>query len=273
MVQKQIVEYAKSQLKLGLDAEVIKSALIEAGWSGEDVDDSLKSLNSAAVASPSSFTPASLVGGFSSDVDRKEIAKNEEKETGVRVIREIEVKKEDLPTGLSWWKVNRKKAIMGAAAGIVVAIVAASVVIYLGKRKSEESSASASEIASLTVRVNELDKMKQDLTKQSEDLVAVIKDLKTEVSFIVVPPRTTESATVSEMSFTIKGVLEQNRGRYVLNTENGVKISIVNSADSKVEALLKPLVGNVVEISGTHAAGSSDAKVSAVNGESVSVEN
>lgn len=44
MIQPQIVEYAKSQLKLGVSREAIKSALLEAGWPEADTEDSLRSV-------------------------------------------------------------------------------------------------------------------------------------------------------------------------------------------------------------------------------------
>ena len=44
MIQQQIVEYAKAQLGFGISEEVIKGALMEAGWGISDIDDSIKSI-------------------------------------------------------------------------------------------------------------------------------------------------------------------------------------------------------------------------------------
>ena len=44
MIQDQLVEYISSQIKTGISRDVIKSALVAAGWQTEDVEDTLKKI-------------------------------------------------------------------------------------------------------------------------------------------------------------------------------------------------------------------------------------
>ena len=51
MVQDQLVEYVSSQLKLGISRDAVKAALTGVGWAPLDVEDTLKKVEGAAVAS------------------------------------------------------------------------------------------------------------------------------------------------------------------------------------------------------------------------------
>ncbi len=61
MIQQQIVDYAKAQLGAGLSEEVIKGALLQAGWVSADVDDSIKSVTQKKQPEPARATTVASV--------------------------------------------------------------------------------------------------------------------------------------------------------------------------------------------------------------------
>lgn len=57
MIQDQLVEYISSQLKLGISRETLKSALVGVGWAAQDVEDTMKKVESPAVSVSAVSTP------------------------------------------------------------------------------------------------------------------------------------------------------------------------------------------------------------------------
>src|SRR3989338_6304346 len=64
----QIVEYAKAQLGLGMSEEVIRNASVEAGWTLQDVNDSITS--AAQKKTPEIMKPTSTATSFPTSVSR-----------------------------------------------------------------------------------------------------------------------------------------------------------------------------------------------------------
>ena len=65
MIQNQLIEYINNQTKLGVSRDAIRSALVGAGWSAADVDDTLKSVEPAKAAQPVASAPAGSVAAAS----------------------------------------------------------------------------------------------------------------------------------------------------------------------------------------------------------------
>lgn len=59
MVQDQLVDYIKGQLKMGIGREAVKGALVAAGWVAADVEDTLKRVEAPVSVTPASASPVS----------------------------------------------------------------------------------------------------------------------------------------------------------------------------------------------------------------------
>lgn len=57
MIQDQLVDYISAQLKLGIPRDTVKSALVGVGWTAQDVEDTLKKIESPSVSTPAAATP------------------------------------------------------------------------------------------------------------------------------------------------------------------------------------------------------------------------
>lgn len=123
-----------------------------------------------------------------------------------------------------------------------------------------------SEKESLKTELNKLIKEKSDLEKQIQVLQENNKILEEQLSIFAVPPGTSNS---EELPLTVRGTLKLTKDQFTLTTDKSIVIYIKNSKDAKVKAALEPFVEKVVELGGTHKAGSADFLVSSVNGEQI----
>ena len=81
------------------------------------------------------------------------------------------------------------------------------------------------------------------------------------------------TSTPKETNASVRGALSGGgKNPYVITTKYRVEIIVKNSKDSKVIALLDPLVGTAVEVDGTHAYASREFTVTSVNGAKVEPE-
>src|SRR5882724_4730935 len=60
MINQQLVDYIKQQLQAGVSKDVVRKALVDAGWPAADIDDSMKTGDSVAspAAAVSTTSPA-----------------------------------------------------------------------------------------------------------------------------------------------------------------------------------------------------------------------
>lgn len=273
MVQQQLVDYIKSQLKLGATREAIKSNLLGAGWASADVDDSMKAAEpviSATGATGATAGAPIIVSDLMSGNSKLEVVASVNKAGEKAAVSKKEDKKISLP----------KVKMSGAAIAVIVLAVVAlgsagtAAFFYLNNRSlsdkaavlSQQNDAANSKIAGLNSQVSDLTTNNSNLNSEVASLTSANAELRTSLSFLFVPPSV--SSTV-EVSVDVKGVLSVLRSQYVLVDAEGVKIYIINSKDSKVDAALKPLVGNSVEVVGTYYPGSPNVTVTSVNGASV----
>lgn len=283
MVQQQIVDYAKSQLKLGVGKDIIKSALIGAGWPEIDVADSLKSLEAAAGASSGPSVAGATSPIFVSDLvsssklEALPLASAGDAGGAARGVSAGKGASDSFPGGALKFS---KSTIVIIALGVLSLILAVGVIfLYLqngGLRDKvtvslNESSAAKSKISFLNQQVSGLTKERDDLNSKLSALTGDNQGLKTELSFLIAPPELASStSTPSSVSATVKGMLSGgSKSQYLLTTANGVKVYIKNYKDAKVDAALKSLVGKTVEVFGTHLPGSRDLTITSVNGTSV----
>ena len=312
MVQQQIVEYAKTQLGLGISEEVVKNALIQAGWSSADVEDSIKSVapkKSATSFSPVSTStspasrPSSSGQGVSSNqqINLKDIFGGASKESisvaassPASSISSSSSVKAKLPETLMAKKQVSTLAMGSAVSSsakpggiskvvlIVLAILAlvgvgGSIYFYMNVSKlngqiaalTADNSITVSQTTSLSAQVADLNKSKDDLQSQLTASMENADELRGQLLFFVAPAPASGTATSSaQVSFSLKGVLtfDSRSVQYMVSAPSGLKVSIKNSRDQKVETVLRPLIGTSIEISGTHAKLSKEVTINSVNG-------
>jgi len=315
MVQQQIVEYAKTQLGLGISEEVVKNALIQAGWSSADVEDSIKSV--APKKAATSFSPVStsaspvsrpsssgqgvsssqqinlkdIFGGASkesisvassspaSSVSSSGSVKAKPPET-LMAKKPVSVPSASSPV-LSVTKPGGSSKIVLIALAILALVgVGGSVYFYMNVSKlngqivalTADNSTTASQTANLSAQVTDLNKSKDDLQSKLTASMKNTEELRGQLLFFVAPAVASGTATSSaQVSFSLKGVLtfDSRSAQYMVSAPSGLKVSIKNSRDQKVEATLRTLIGTSVEISGTHTKLSRDVTITAVNGTSL----
>ena len=301
MLQQQIVEYAKAQLGLGMSEEVIRNALVEAGWTLQDVNDSITSAaqkntpeimkpTSAATSFPTSVsrTGAQSSGPSSQPLNLKDLFKGSGKD-GASFTATANVSKAKVfetpavsagvsslkKVGAESFSSQKSQGISGGISKIIkvvvvivaLASVAAAVFLYVDNKKladqvvtlTTEGITMRTAASGVSTQLTNLTASKQEVDKQLSDALKETNQLRSELSFFLPLPQ--------GGTFTLKGALSMDdRGQYALTTANGLRVAVKNSKDAKVDSVLKPLVGQAVEIFGTHTALSKDVVVSAVNG-------
>ncbi len=285
MVQKQVVDYARDQLKLGVARDVIKSALFDAGWAIADIDDSLKSLDSAELhkieeKKPQASSPLQTI--VISDL----IAADSKLQPMPAGKADFSAKKgsSKIETLQSLGFKNYGPSKSGTTILIVllaiVALGAAGLAAYLylqNKGLQDKAVGFSSKLEATNSRVAGLTSQLDNLTKQKNDSDLEIAELASEnkktlsklslLSFFIVPAGASSSES---MEFVLKGTLAGGgKLLYTVTSNEGIKVSIKNSADAKVEAALKDLVGKEVEIGGTHVPKSFSVDVASVNGAAI----
>jgi cell division protein FtsL len=268
MVQQQLVDYIKSQLKVGATREEIRSNLLGAGWTSVDVDDSMKAAESG--GGVSAGTPIAV-----SDL----ISSNSKLEAVVSVNKAAKKtatseKKEDKKAGLPKAKMTRTTIVIAVLAVVAAGAAGAAVFFYLNSRSlndritalSQQNDSMNSKISVLNSQVSDLTANNNDLNSQVASLTSLNAELQTSLSFLIAPPSV---SSTTEVPVEVKGILGVLKSQYVLVNAEGVKVYIINSKDSNVDAALKPLVGSSAVISGTHYPGSPNVTVTSVNGVSL----
>ena len=309
MVQDQLVEYISSQLKLGISRDSVKSALTGVGWAPLDIEDTLKKVEGAAAAVPAQTPAqpkmadtAQKFVSFSGPGNIVGQAKNPEPQT-IRVSDLVSASVATAPKIVSGTVAAGKPAVknispkesvsnitpMGDAMpgrkkfkiglwgiiAIVLIVVLGAFAGYLffkngslnsqlqaaNKQGQTVSQSSAQQAQTLTTANN-------TLTAQTASLTATNQDLMTNLSFLAAPAG---SVSTTETPISVSGMLSAGLGKntYIITTSYGVKVSVKNSSVSMVATALQPLLGTVVQASGTYLPGSPLITIASVNGQSV----
>jgi hypothetical protein len=109
----------------------------------------------------------------------------------------------------------------------------------------------------------ERDGAKEELADLTTDNLALLN----EVAFLAAP---IAGGSAADVPANIKGTLSGGGTiAYAVTTPHGLRITVKNYKDLKVDAILKPLVGTEVELGGTHKPLAMDITVTTVNGVSV----
>lgn len=151
---------------------------------------------------------------------------------------------------------------------IVLALLLGSAAAYFYMQTSDlqvRVSSLSAESETARTQAGALAKERDSLIGRMASLSSESRDLAVNLSFFVAP-----GGAEGQQAVAFGGTLGSgDKGIYTVKTARGVVVSIKNSRDALVEKALKPLVGTMVQISGTHTAGSREVTVLAVNGASV----
>ena len=279
MVNQQLVDYVKQQVGGGVSGDAVRKALLDAGWPEADVDDSMKmaapaapAAAAAAVASSpaakpatQSFDPVSAMGstrqgsvsastvspvGVTATMDKGRFFNNEH----------AEEEEHGRPAA--------SRVLMIVMGSLIIVLVAVIAYIYLSLNGKLEavtgtSSLTASEAANLKGQIQTLTSEKDALTGQLAAQTGEKDALAEELAFLAV------TGAVADVPGTVKGTVSAASGVYTVTTPHNIRIVVKNSKDAKVDAALKPLVGNSATLAGTHRAGTMEITVVTVNGASL----
>lgn len=161
---------------------------------------------------------------------------------------------------------------------LVVVLLGVSAKLYFGTADLRgQFDTLTSQNASLSSDLATAKKSAADLTAQVASLTAQNKDLDEQLSFLIIPPSTIVSSGATSTSVTtdmvIKGALSfetvNGKSSYKLTTSKYLVILLKFSTISNFEAVVKPLLGTVAEVVGTHTPGVRDMMVKSVNGTSI----
>ena len=275
MVNQQLVDYVKQQVGGGVAGDAVRKALLDAGWPEADVDDSIKTAAptapAAAVSSPAakpavqSFDPATAMGssrsgsavaatvspvGVTASMDKGRFFNNEhaeEEEHG---------------------KPAASRVLMIVMGSLIIVLVAVIAYIYMSLNGKLEavtgtSSLSASEAAALKNQLQPVTAERDALSGQLSAQTGEKDTLAEELAFLSV------TGAVVDVPGTVKGTITAASGIYTVTTPHNIRIVVKNSKDAKVDAALKPLIGNSATLAGTHRAGTMEITVVTVNGNSL----
>ena len=107
---------------------------------------------------------------------------------------------------------------------------------------------------------------KTNLQNQLNESSERVSLLDLELSFLVAPDPKAATSTILNQPVTISGTVSEKKTVYYLTTEDRVVISIKNSKDKNIIAVLKPLLDGPVEFSGTYNLGSAIMTLEKING-------
>jgi outer membrane murein-binding lipoprotein Lpp len=282
MANQQLVDYIKGQTVAGVSEPDIKKILKDAGWPDADVEDGLKGAKGLAsqpvvqsavsptvtsVSKPmepvksepkkesASFDFMTNPGGMASMSSAGPVKESKPKDSKpLSMASDVAAPSGGKSSMLPW-------IVAGVA---IVAMLGIGVYFYLQNSSlssqadtlTAANSALSSELAALKgtpANVDELNAAKTDAAEANSEL-----------GLFVIP--TVATGTPPTTPFDFKGTVGTAKSAYTLTTAKGIVFSVKNSKDAKVEAALKPLVGTMAELAGTHIPGAFDFTLITLNG-------
>ncbi len=302
MVQDQLVEYITSQLKAGVSGETIKATLVAAGWQSVDVDDTLKKIQSPAVAAAqpmavSASSPSAMATGpkpiSTAKIEPQTIRVSDlvsasDKVVSMSATKPIDTRAESTkkfltpnvaPGATSYQAPAVRSSSRGPITteillGILMIVFGAlAVYLFLANRGlsgqvsmlTAQSTGVSTQVSTLQ---NQLDASTTALTAEVASATTANQELALDLSFYAIP---TGSATTPTSTTMLVGLVSGSTGSYVITTPNGARVRVLNSKDPKVATLMSPLVGatTTVPFGGTYTPGIAAITLTEVNGVSL----
>ncbi len=299
MIQDQLVDYISSQLKLGVSRDAIKAALISAGWLAADVEDTLKKVDGGApTQQPAAMKPAGAMSVGSSfgaspaasakntepqmirvsDLVSSSPAKSSPSQFGGKISGNsfeaspaARVKATGSSSGVLAASGGDKKILIGGIVAVVLIVLFGGLAGYfysinagLAAQVATLNGASGSVNTQLSALKSQFDASSTALAAQIATLTSANADLALDLSFYVTPSGSILT-TGTTLPITVSGLLSNGgKAPYIVTTSHGAKIFVANSADAKIAAQLKPLIGTTVQLIGTYVPGSDQMTVASV---------
>ncbi len=306
MVQDQLVDYITSQLKAGVSADAIRTALLGAGWQAADVDDTMKKVQGAApagaqtaqrpaqpqvirvsdlvsssagqkpvsfAANPSDSKPSAVAvaagasaSSAKTDAVMAKIASGAKPSGTVTAISSS--------AGMATGTAKKSRAIVteSVLGVLMLAFAAAAIFLYfenqgLASQLSSLNEQSSGVSSQISALQSQFNASTSVLQAQMSSTTADNAELMLELSFYAaIPGMTPATTSVSSLSGIVTG---GGRYPYAITAQHGAKILVANSKDPRVVALLGPLAAassTSAQVSGEYIPGSDSMTLVSVNG-------
>lgn len=303
MANQQLVTYIKQQLQLGEAEAPIKNSLRSVGWSDADIVDAFKDVSpSAQVISPSvSLSPATpnfQTPKTSAPTEPKKIdlgafapqsAPSMSRATASPAVVSFTTQKPVetfSPSASPMANVSSGESKKSSWVGtvlmgiVIVALAALSGLLYKNNTELQAKVTEFSnQVSALSGKVTTTGEGTAELNQRIARLEDDVKNLDSQLALFL--PLTMATTTVNSTSspsstpvivsspvpLTLKGTLGGGgKSNYVLTTSKNISVNIKNSKDVRVDAMLKPMLGSPVELTGIPTSGAREISVTHVNG-------
>jgi len=296
MANQQLGDYIKQQLGGGVTVEVVKQALVQAGWPAADVDEAIATASTArpaeqpkvAPVGPGPTTTASPAGpavkapaGTPSTRDVVLTGSGGAFGDGNEPVFKATPKV--APAGVAI-KTTTTAAGPGQAASwsrfilpgvLVFIIIVLAAFLYLQFSSSSGLTAQMNQLTAerdtLKIQVAGLTKKQADTDTQLQSLTSDNQELSNELS-IFTNPRLLSVTSTEQVPVDIMGTLTgSTTTQYFITTKRGIVLYVKNYKDPGVAGALAPLAGTAVKLTGTHLIQSQDITVTRVNDQPIVV--
>lgn len=304
MANQQLITYIKQQLQLGESETPIKNSLRSVGWSDADITEAFKSASPSpapAITSPATPFAAQTAPKTSATAEPKRIDLNAfapqsapsiSRATASPATVSFTAQKPveatfspgaSVQSSVAGMATESKKSSWVSTVLMGIVIVALAGLSGLLYKNNSELKAKVTEfnnqISALTGSVSNSGQNTAELNQRIAKLESDFKDVDSQLALFL--PLKTSTSTVNSTSsptstpiivttvtpLTLSGSLGGGgKSNYVLTTSRNISVNIKNSKDAKVDALLKPLVGSPVELTGTPTSGAREISVTHING-------
>jgi|GEM_PF-5731637 len=280
MANSQLTAYVTAQLDKGVSRDAITQALIGAGWVQADVEAAVGEVmqQRAGGASVQPVETASAAQPFQAQPLQQPAAAQPISYAATEpAASTVTSPATATVTPASFFATSSSTPIDGSVAlapkrsmawlfilvGIILALGIIGGVVYAFFLSGSADLPSVTDQNAQGQQLQTLQQERDQLQGQVSGLTASVTDLENQLGIFV--PST--SATVP---LTIRGNLASTTASsFTLETSRGIVLTVSNGKDASVAAVLAPLVGAEVELTGTHAPGSTLLKVTAVNGSAI----
>lgn len=291
MANQQLVDYIAQQLRVGMNRDAIKKALIDVGWKEGDVNEAMAppsasppsgpapqaektatatpartgtpvATASSKIAAPATPATGNIIltgaGGVFGDVSEPLFTPA----TGTAKTVIIAKPAKAAPIGTP--KRSRGGVVAAIALGVIVVVLAALLVIVYFDTMDLKAKVDVAggEKNGLAAQIAGLNKKKTALEARTQELEAENKELKDALAVFATPNFnvTNPPGAVVEEKLAVKGTVAMSAGSglYTVMLPHDIVLVIKNSKDPKVDALLRPLAKSesAVSISASHVPGS-----------------
>jgi hypothetical protein len=268
MANTQLIAYVTAQLDKGVAREAITQALIGAGWLPADVESAVTEVvqqrgaagvSAVAATQPAtSYSPAATTATTTTTTTTSPVSSV----TPASFFATTSAASSyDATATAAATQPKRSLTWLFILVGIILAlgIIGGLVYAFMGGSSAAPTADSTGADQALITTQQERDQLRAEVATLSDNVTAMTNELSI-----------FQATTTVAVPLTIKGTLTTTTANaWILTTDHGIVLTVSNAKDAAVAAALTPLKGAVVELTGTHASGSTLLKVTAVNGSAI----